>query len=137
MKRYLSLVFLFGLSLSASAQTCTTFPCVVASVSLTNQSQRIAPTPIFTPPASGVFRVSAYMSASTGPKNAEWELFVSWTDDLGLKFSVLDARENGFNDLSLVVQAVGGQPLLYQTGHTRGGLREMTYNLFITVEQLE
>ncbi len=138
----LRLLALLMIAFSASAfAQCAAFPCVVASVSLTNQAQAIPATAIFTPRANGVFRISSYISTSNGTnKNATWEAFEGWTDDIG-------PRQGGFifavpnidSSSTWVAQAVAGQPLLYQTKlyRTLGGSGGMTYNLFITVEQLQ
>ena len=50
MKRYLAALFLFGLSVSGFAHAqCAAFPCVVASVSLTNQTEGVSQFPLVTP----------------------------------------------------------------------------------------
>jgi hypothetical protein len=143
MKRYLVALFLFGLSVSGFAQTqCAAFPCVVATVSLTNQSQNIPKTPIFTPTTSGVFRINAYMSTSPGTvKRAVWGFYLGSTGDNGARQYATGSgpsSDNGYN-ATFVTQDVGGQPLFYQTKLTAGGNGNggMTYNLYITVEQLQ
>ena len=139
MKRYLVALFLFGLSVSGFAQTqCTAFPCVVATVSLTNQSQNILKTPIFTPTTSGVFRINTYVTASHGnSNNAEWFVYLGWTDDLGAKSWTLNAYENTSNapNTTFAVEDIAGQPIFYRTKSVRGA--GVTYSLFITVEQLQ
>ena len=150
MKRCLTLLLLFALSLCGLAQdarekstgaTCAAFPCVVASVSLTNQGQGIPATAIFTPAASGVFRIGTYLSTTTGTnQNATWEAFVGWTDDIGVRQGgFVFALPNIATSSTLVVQMVAGQPLLYQTKlyRTLGGSGGMTYNLNVVVEQLQ
>jgi hypothetical protein len=57
MKHYLSLLILLGLSINGFAQTktpkgetsCTSFPCVVSTISVTNQSTKAPKTIIYTP----------------------------------------------------------------------------------------
>ena len=140
MKHYLGLLILVGLSVSAFAQTCAVFPCVVASVSLTDQIQGIRGTPIFTPPASGIFRISAYLSVSKSDNgNALWAIYVRWTDDNLARFSsynIGQGTSNAFN-ATWVVQSVGGQPLLYKIVPSGGAGGKVPYNLFIVVEQLQ
>ena len=139
MKRYLVALFLFGLSVSGFAQAqCAAFPCVVATVSLTNQSHAIPNTPIFTPTASSVFRISAYLTTSAGNRSALWQLFVGWTDDNGArKASTATAPSNSnANIATFVVQDVAGVPLSYQTKPI-GNVGGMTYNFSIVVEQLQ
>jgi hypothetical protein len=84
MKRCLVLlVFVIGMNVSGFAQ-CSAFPCVVATVTLTDQSKKIPVTSIYTPPTSGVFRVNAYMSATTGNNGGEyWQLTLQWADEIG------------------------------------------------------
>jgi hypothetical protein len=147
MKRYLILLSLLSLAASAFGQTgkakrsdgseCTAFPCIVATVSLTNQSQALTSTPIFTPVANGIFRLSAYLSAAANSHQGDYvSVFVGWTDELGAKKGVAVANQGSSNAqyATFVVQDIGGQPLLYQTKPIEGG---MTYNLLITVEQLQ
>jgi hypothetical protein len=87
-----------------------------------------------------MFRISAYLSTSTGTnKNVEWLAYVGWTDANGAKITDAGALQNKSAGLNFVVQDIGGQPLLYQTrlyggGGGNGG---MTYNLSIIVEQLQ
>src|SRR6266446_10086734 len=117
MKSYLVALFLFGLSVSGFAHAqCAAFPCVVASVSLNDQSQAISSTPVFTPTADGVFRISLYLSTSAGTnKRAYWSTYVGWTDAHGTKQDPFtSALQNSASGANIVVQDVGGQPLLYQ-----------------------
>jgi hypothetical protein len=142
MKHYLVALFLFGLSVSGFAQTqCSAFPCVVATVTLTNQSQAIPSTPFFTPAQDGMFRMNVYLSttASTN-KGAYCAVFAGWTDENGSRKWQSQANQNNSNagySSSFVVRDLGGQPLLYQTKPNQGQGTGMTYELFITVEQLQ
>jgi hypothetical protein len=140
MKRYLVALFLFGLSVSGFAHAqCAAFPCVVASVSLPNQSQAIPNTPIFTPTANGIFRINAYATASKGNnQSAQWVVYFGWTDDLGARKSTTTAYENSSNapNTTFIVQDVAGLPLSYQTKPS-GNVSGATYNLNIVVEQLQ
>lgn len=140
MKHYLILLILVGASLSAFGQTCTTFPCVVASVSLTNQTQPLPSTPIFTPTNSGIFRISAYLSTSkTNNPFASWTVSLGWTDDIGPRQSGPKAFQNASTAGigTFVVQSLGGQPLFFRTRSDSGASGSLRYNLFIVVEQLE
>jgi len=151
MKKYFALLMMLGLCVSGFAQTpkarradgteCAALPCVVASVSLMDQNQPIPATPAFTPITDGVFRVSAYITTSSGSnKRAEWVTFAGWTDAHGAKqLGLVSATQNSSMGQGLVVQGVGGQPLLYQSKPAGGGggVGGMTYDLFITVEQLQ
>jgi hypothetical protein len=141
MKRYLVALFLFGLSVSGFAHAqCAAFPCVVATVSLTNQSHTIPNTPIFTPPASGIFRINAYLSVAKSHNTlANWDLLLTWTDDNGVMKATTQAWQHIPNaaNATFVVQDVGGQPLFYKTRSEDGASHGLTYNLFIVVEQLQ
>lgn len=124
-----------------SATICSAFPCIVASVSLSNQGQGIPATAIFTPSGSGVFRISSSLSTTTGTnQNATWEAFEGWTDDIGPRQGgFIYASPNINTSSTWLAQVVAGQPILYQTKlyRTLGGSGGMTYNLHIIVEQLE
>ena len=142
MKRYLFVTILLGLSVSGFAQTqCATFPCVVASLSLTDQSHAIPSTPIFTPTADGAFRISVYISTSPGTnQRATWTTYLGWTDLHGVKEApFISAAQNADASANIVVQDVGGQPLLYQVKPVGGGggVGGMTYDLLVTVEQIQ
>lgn len=151
MKICLSLLILLGLSATCIAQNgkarrsdgteCTAFPCVVATLTLIDQSQNLPSTPIFTPTSTGVFRINAYMSTSTGSvKRAVWTLYLGSTGDNGShRYGTGSGpgADNAYN-ATFVTQDIGGQPLLYQTKlGGGGGSGGMTYNLYITVEQLQ
>lgn len=133
-------LLVIGFSASAFAQ-CAAFPCVVATVSLTNQSQTIPATPMFTPSATGLYRLTSYMTTSTGTTDAYWTIEVGWTDNRGFKKGYLGGASQNAASIypPFLVQATAGQPLLYQIllhggGKGSGG---MTYDLYITVEQLQ
>jgi hypothetical protein len=126
-------------SLGASAQQCSPLPCIVATASLTGQSGPLPLTTVYTPPASGMFRVSTYLSVSkTRNVTPTWILTFGWTDDNGPRNTTTSATQNGSNAnaATAVIQSVGGQPLAYST-RLQGEDGETTYNVFIVVEQLQ
>jgi hypothetical protein len=127
--------------MSASAQTCSPFPCVVTTVTLTNQSKAIPATTIYTPNTDGLFRVSAYLSLTTvkNVNNEGWELLLAWTDEIGTKKANTNSYNGGSNALTdtFVVRGIAGQPLGYTTNPISGGGPQSNYNLFIVVEELE
>ena len=141
MKRYLVSLFVLALSLSGFAHAqCAAFPCVVATISLTNQNTSIPNTPIFTPVTTGIFRISAYLSTTRAHvRGGLWLVQLKWTDDNGTVKDVTVAHERSSNAFiaTAVVQDIGGQPLLYATTPQGGAGGSMTYNLFIVVEQLQ
>jgi hypothetical protein len=149
MKLYLMVIlFLFGLSISGFAQktknttsSCTAFPCVVATISVVNQSTNVTQAPIYTPTEDGTFRINAYMSTSPDDNvSAYWKVVFAWTDELGLKFGgILTPHQNAYYPMTIVVNDVAGQPLAYSVrphSGNGGGGSHMTYDLTIVVEQL-
>jgi len=119
MKRVLFLTaVLLILSGGAFAQ-CSTFPCVVASVSLPGQTVAIAPTTLLTPSAAGTFRVSYYLSTGPGINDGHtWAAYIRWTDDEGPRSVYTQVGKNSSNApyASVIVRVVAGQPLQYRTG---------------------
>jgi hypothetical protein len=135
----LGLLIVAAFSLGASGQQCSPLPCIVASASLTGQTAPVPLTTIYTPPASGLFRVSTYLSVTrTRSVTPTWILTLGWTDDNGPRSTTTSATQNGANAnaATAVIQAVGGQPVAYRTG-LQGEAGETTYNLFVVVEQLQ
>jgi hypothetical protein len=150
MKRYLVLLFLFGLSVSGLAQTaktrsettqCAAFPCVVASVQLTNQSQQALQVPIYTPPADGLFRISAYEETQeiNGVSGGFWRFTFGWTDPLLHRTIQGDVYNDSWSVLwaPINIRAVAGQPIAYSVKPGGGNPGVTTWNLYITVEQLQ
>jgi hypothetical protein len=146
MKRYLALLFvLASASLPAIAQTCSTFPCVVASVSLTGQTSPIKPTPIFTPANAGVFRVTVSMvltHASAGNSNPRFNTIVQWIDETGhieqgtyyWPLVVTAAPPYAVTSNTFTFQAAAAQPIEYGVG---GGRKGAVYSVYVIVEQLQ
>src|SRR5262249_27819732 len=91
MRSYLTMAIFLGLSISGVAQNaqggksngtqCIAFPCVVASVNLTNQTTAVFQVPIYTPTTSGMFRVDYYETSDLLRKGS-WSFEWNWTDDL-------------------------------------------------------
>jgi hypothetical protein len=141
MKRCLVLlVFVIGMNVSGFAQ-CSAFPCVVATVTLTDQSKKIPVTSIYTPPTSGVFRVNAYMSATTGNNGGEyWQLTLQWADEIGSQqgYTAAFTGSNNAATAAFVVRDLGGSSISYATTFNhQGGTEPLKYNVFIVIEQLE
>jgi hypothetical protein len=112
-------------------------PQIVAQVSLLNQNSATRPTSLFTPVTSGVYRISSYMVASRGTKSV-WSLSFGWTDE-HRPAAVTDLFVPNNTTLSdsntLVVRAIAGTPIYYKVNRITSST--ITYDLFITVEQLE
>ena len=137
MKRSLVVLFVLALSLSGFAHAqCAAFPCVVASVSLVDQTEPVR-TAVFTPTNSGLFRVTVYMEASHTP-SSHWDLFFYWKDDLRPTGMGLGSPMGGqILTNSFNVRAIAGGPISYILKKGKNTPPEATYNLFITVEQLQ
>jgi hypothetical protein len=128
-------------------------PRVVAKVSL-KSGMPVAPTTIFTPPQTGMYRVSSYMTMTTASSDLTgfWGLGFGWTDDAGVEeVFLMGAQDNrtppwAWGNLAsgngappvgpFSFEAVGGTPVTYWVtppSDTNGG----TYELFLVVERLE
>jgi hypothetical protein len=140
MKRYLVALFLFGLSVSGFAHAqCSAFPCVVGSISLTDQTQAIIHAPLYTPAAAGLFRISYYLDSTPSQFGGNWGISFDWTDNLKSRIGSLVLWPTGFysaNTTGLVVYEVAGQPITYSV-HASSNVGTSSYNLFMTVEQLQ
>jgi len=141
MKRVLLILAIWSaMSVVALAQ-CAAMPCVVATTSLTKQTHGIPPTTFFTPATDGMFRISAYLGTTKAATNnaGGWLLVFRWNDgvrDRNTGTAAASASSNAGN-ATIVVYAVGGQPLEYRTLIVGGTAEGMKYDLHIVVEQLE
>ena len=155
------LLVVFGLVAARSTGTpapTTTSPTIVRKVVLVNQTAPIPTTTIFTPGASGLFRVSVYMTqVSPGGADDSWSCNLNWTDDAGAESSsavnfygiitmgVRQTPPNAYGSLSssgnvgnvVTIEAVAGQPITFSVqpllGRSGG---DGTYSLYLTVERL-
>jgi len=112
---------------------CASFPCVVASVSLINQTQGVNQVPIYTPTTTGFYRVS-YLEQPGQLGVGLWTFTWNWTDDV--KYETFGpyqlAPDSYFNAGIPGMRVLAGHPITFTvTGH--GG----SYNLFASVEQLQ
>jgi len=145
----LTILLLGAASLSAQARKAatSTFPQIVARVSLRNQLANVPTTTIFTPAAAGLYRLSAY-SVETVPVvggSDNWSMAIFWTDDFGPESSSVLFTPNsggwgsmgsGFPPGSVTIfRAMAGRPVKYTVElcqSCQGG----TYSLYFVVEQL-
>jgi hypothetical protein len=119
-------------------------PIVVASISLQNQTATIPETSLFTPTASGDFRVSVYVDWSPliDPGDAGF-ITVAWSDDYQqavqrfLGFGPLFTNA-GFATDTFSVHALANSPITYTVGQSGNPPFSLAtpYNLYVTVEQL-
>lgn len=147
MKHRLVVMILFGLCLSGFAQngtakrsdgsTCVALPCIVASISALDQATPVNPTALIAPEASGLFRVTVYMESSP-VQGSHWGLSFGYTDDLKTRSTAISqvhpAQVASFTD---IFRNVAGQPITYAVKGPNSPPPGATYDLFITVEQLQ
>jgi hypothetical protein len=125
----------FGQQTKNESAPCASYPCVVASISLPNQTVSVSQVPIYTPTTSGLFRVTYYMEADTRGIGSNWTLAWNWRDDLKTEAPNRLYLEPGqYFNYDFPVRALAGYPITYtvtNVGH--GG----SYSLYATVEQLQ
>jgi hypothetical protein len=115
----------------STTATNTSYPVIVARVSLTNQTAPIPPTTIVTPKQDRLYRVSYYLDC--GGKDLDWIILLHWADANGNE-TFTSAPCNSPNNPSLgvaTVRASASSPLRYETTGVAGH-----YDLFFTVERL-
>jgi len=125
----------FGQTAAKKGNTTPKSPRIVAQVALTNQTQPIPLTTIFTPKSDGLFRISAYMNSPTSC-SCLWVLVFYWTDDAQRQVSASfgESGGSGFANPNFVVRGLAGQPLSALVNDDEGG---SSYDLNITVERLQ
>jgi hypothetical protein len=114
---------------------CSSFPCIVASISLTNQTVPVSQVPIYTPTTDGLFRVVYYEEASNIGFGV-WVFTWRWTDDLQTEAQDMIQLTSGrYANYGVTgIRALAGHPITYTVTHRFGG---GSWNLFATVEQLQ
>lgn len=136
----------------AQSHKTPTSPLVVAKGKLLNQTANIPTTTIFTPPQSGLYRLSVYGTLTTaGAVNASsnWLYTPSWTDDSGVLTNAADIlfSNNGaqgpfvwsqVNSIgaTILLEAKGGTAITYsvtQDGPPDGSV----YSLYYALERLD
>jgi hypothetical protein len=153
---FATFVFTSGGKPAAASPTGPSAPAIVATVKLTGQTAPISATTLFTPTATGLYRVSAYMTQVTPVNllNVFWYLNLRWTDDAGAESASVQTNHMllqtltsgtppeayGFEAIppgtTSVIEAKAGQPITYSvvlSAGTSGG----TYSLYMVVERLE
>jgi len=100
---------------SSAAPAAFTSPVIVAEGKLLNQTTPIPTTTIFTPPQTGLYRLSVYSFVSTADSSSRlgWNYTLNWTDDAGAESSnnILDVNSNAAPPLAWAsVGAFGASP---------------------------
>ena len=142
-----ALAFMSGSKSVGSAPVVLTSPVIVARGNLVNQTAEIPQTTIYTPSATGLYRLSAY-TVETVPvdiQNAYWSFNLFWTDDGGAQANYSNVYQpvlGGFGTATWtpgsvsVFRANAGQAVSYSVtlaGGTSGG----TYSLYYTLEKIQ
>lgn len=147
MKIWMSLLILLGLSLTCIAQNgkarrsdgteCTAFPCVVATVSLTDQASPTGPIALVTPTTGGLYQLIYYLE-SERVKGSVWGVTFAWTDDLKTNSSGLfQVAAGNASTYTYNMRGVAGQPITYAISRGQGNPGGNTYNIFISVVQIQ
>jgi len=147
MKKYFALLMMLGLCVSGFAQTakarradgteCAALPCVVASVSLLDQTAPFPQTALLTSTTGGLFRVTQYLESSH-IKGSTWGVTFGWTDDLKTwSTGVFQAHAGSISAGTWVVRIIPGQSITYAVTQGNNNPPGTSYYLFVTVEQLQ
>lgn len=138
----LALSILAGLLLKSDrgrGQGGQQYPIIIRQISLENQTVTSPLVHLFTPTTSGLYRLSGYMNASTQSSGSACPLF-TWFDEVGSQLAIFSgpagicATAGAEIAATAVVHARANEPVNLNTsleGFTG------TYNVFITVEQLQ
>jgi len=126
----------------ASASALDQSPVIVAQLTLLNQNNQIPPTVLLTPATHGIYRVSAYMTElATKFTVGTYNLVLNWSDEAGgpeqSPPSWVELPANRYSSGTLIVRSVAGKSIQYYVNGSNGTKTNFSYNLFITVEQLE
>jgi hypothetical protein len=139
--------FLGAQSSPSPAQSSPVSPVIIKKLSLKNQTAPIPQTSIFTPPATGLYRLSVYMIETVPVVGGSdsWGFNLLWTDDAGVLWQDTVIEQQDWGGISSgaafppggvgVFQAVAGQPVSYSVTGPAAGTGG-TYELFFVVERL-
>ncbi|HXP82566.1 MAG TPA: hypothetical protein VN976_21890 [Verrucomicrobiae bacterium] len=143
-------VFLASIALSlllmpTGAQTPTpVYPVIKANVEYQNQTSTIPATALFTPPADGTYRISAYMDWMPGDNVWAENFNLSWTDDFQaycsgcatqVSFGTGIGGYNGFAGVASVARVKANTPISFDVESISG--TPGPYNLYIVIEKLK
>jgi len=112
---------------------------IVATIALTDQGDDIGATTLYTPAASGMYRVSTYALTTTAGAGGTLDVTIGWTDDEQAQSSVV------VNDMDLTVDKTAAQNTLFirstaaaitYTTAIAGKSGSPKYSLFIVVERV-
>jgi hypothetical protein len=125
--------------LASAAAFAQSSPQIVAQVSLQNQSADIPRTVLVTPTASGIYRITAYFVSGSNSATGGWGLRLHWKDEDGGRITPIRWADLGrlthVISVTYTVRSITGQPIQFSVNGFDSP--NFSYNLFITVEQLE
>lgn len=147
MKQHVLVATLFVLCATGLAQNgaarrngapiCGSLPCIVASVSLTDQTAPIPPTTLVTPAANGLFRVTYYLESSR-VQGSVWGVSFNWRDEMKTRTTgTLQAQAGTITAGTIAVRSITGHAITYTASAGGTPPPDASYNLFITVEQVQ
>lgn len=118
----------------------TSFPTRVANIALTGRTANIGTTTLFTPPATGVYRVSVYLFDSVADATAGTvSATITYTDNSQAQSlstsSIILATLGASTNSTFFFEATSGNAISYSTTHT-GIFGAAAYDLYITCERL-
>jgi hypothetical protein len=143
------LVAILAVGFATNGSNTTAGPRVIARVNLTSQTEAIPVTTLFTPPSTGLFRVSEYTTVTAPGHNPQynWSTFLYWTDESGSESAMLADLGDGQKpptdyavcgtgaDCMTIIRATAGVPVSYSIADNSGATG--VYDAFLVVEQLE
>lgn len=140
------LVFSVRGSSSSGVNAALPTPSIIARVSLKAQTGAIPSTTLFTPTATGIYRISAYMCATNlYLGSGGYNLQFNWTDDAGNEqayqyfflANLAAPQAWGYSQYGApgnvtVLEASAGQPVSYSTNGS-----DEEYSLYLVAERLQ
>lgn len=115
---------------------CVDVPQIVAKQSFLAQTVGLGSTTVYTPAASGLYRISAYVETSSGTAS----VYITWTDDhraQGTGTSVILGQSNGGNfqtngDFQVNVIRATTNPIAISSTYSGTG----SYDIYVVIELL-
>lgn len=113
---------------------------ILASVDLTGQTSAIASTTLLTPPATGIYRITAYAVIAVAGTSGTLSLSIGYTDDVQAQttnqFTVPPITGAGNTVVgTAVIRATTAAPIKYSTSLS-GTAGSLKYDLWLRVEKL-
>ncbi len=133
------LMVVLGLASVSYGQAATGLPRVVATFKRTNQAGPISMQTIFTPPDTGIYRITVVIvvTAGNGQQGSDWEPTFEWEDENGDENYLIPIPTQSTTEgsSSLSIHDLRGKPIkggVVSSGDTSGS----KYDVFVVVEQI-